>query len=295
MLTDEFLDYFKSERNCSDHTIESYGKDLAEFEQFFKSLDGNIDWTTADESVIREWTIYLIDEMKMKNSSVNRKLSALRSFYHYLVKRKIVTTNPTTRITGPKRQKVLPSFLKENEMDTLLEMLEADTTYEGLLNKAVILTLYLTGMRRAELLALADKDVDYVAKQLKVTGKRNKQRIIPFGPELEACLRNYMTARAQQFGQGFDHLFINTNGTPLTESQTEKLVKEKLSAVTTNHKRSPHVLRHTFATAMLNSGADLVSIQKLLGHASLNTTQVYTHVSFEELKKAYQNAHPRSN
>ncbi|MBR1377570.1 MAG: tyrosine-type recombinase/integrase [Bacteroidaceae bacterium] len=295
MLTDEFLDYFKSERNCSDHTIESYGNDLSEFEQFFKSLDQDMDWTTVDESVIREWTIYLIDEMKMKNSSVNRKLSALRSFYHYLMKRKVVASNPTTRITGPKRQKVLPAFIKDNEMNTLLEMLDADTSYEGLLNKTVILTLYLTGMRRAELIALADKDVDYAAKQLKVTGKRNKQRIIPFGPELENCLKNYMTERGRQFNQGFDHLFINKKGTPLTESQLEKLVKEKLAAVSTSSKRSPHVLRHTFATSMLNSGADLVSIQKLLGHESLNTTQVYTHVSFEELKKAYQNAHPRSN
>ena len=144
------------------------------------------------------------------------------------------------------------------------------------------------------MLALEDKDVDYVNKQIKVTGKRNKQRIIPFGEELECCMHEYMNARSDQFDQGFERLLISVKGKPLSEAQVETIVKDNLARVTTQQKRSPHVLRHSFATAMLNNNADLVSIQKLLGHSSLNTTQVYTHVSFEELKKAYQNAHPRS-
>ncbi len=294
MLNEQFLDYFKSEKNCSEQTIRSYGHDLKEFEEFFKSLDDTLTWTTVDETVIREWIIYLLDGRKMKHSSVNRKLSTLRSFYHYLVKRQAIGENPTMRVTGPKREKVLPAFVRTKEMDELIAMLDTDTTYEGRLNRAIIITLYLTGIRQAELLSLTDNDIDFGSKQIKVTGKRDKQRIIPFGPELETCIRDYLDARYTEFGQGFDHLFINPKGRPLNPRQLWGIVNEKLTAVTTTYKRSPHVLRHTFATAMLNNGADLVSIQKLLGHTNLNTTQVYTHVSFEELKKTYQSAHPRS-
>ena len=293
MLKEKFLEYFKSERNYSQLTVDSYRTDLDEFEEFFESLHESITWETVDETVVREWIIYLLDEKKLENSSVNRKLSALRSFFRYLLKIGAVEKDPMLRIVGPKK-KVLPVFIREKEMDELFELLEGDKSYEGILNKTVILMLYLTGMRRAELLTLADRDIDFVNKQVKVTGKRNKQRIIPFGKELEDGLHAYMNARSEQFDRGFERLFIGTKGEPLTEAGVEKIVKENLSKVTTQQKRSPHVLRHSFATALLNNNADLVSIQKLLGHANLNTTQVYTHVSFEELKKAYQNAHPRS-
>lgn len=294
MLKEKFLEYFKSERNCSPLTVASYGSDLDEFEEFFEGLNESITWETVDETVVREWVINLLDDKKLENSSVNRKLSTLRSFYRYLLKIGAVDKDPMLRIVGPKKKKVLPVFIREKEMDELITLLESDKSYEGILRKTVILMLYLTGMRRAELLALEDKDIDYVSKQIKVTGKRNKQRIIPFGDELEACMHEYMNARSDEFGQGFEKLFISVKGKPLSESQVETIVKDNLARVTTQQKRSPHVLRHTFATAMLNNNADLVSIQKLLGHTNLSTTQVYTHVSFEELKKAYQNAHPRS-
>lgn len=294
MLKEKFLEYFKSEKNCSDQTIVSYGTDLAEFERFFESLHEGITWTSVDESVVREWMIYLLDEQKMKSASVNRKLSALRSFYHYLIKIGELKVNPMTRITGPKKEKVLPVFIREKEMDRLIDLLEGDKSYEGVLNKMVVLMLYLTGIRRAELLGMEDKDIDFIGKQVKVTGKRSKQRIIPFGKELEDCMREYLESRFNEFGRGFEKFFIDTKGKHLSENKVEKIVKENLSKVTTQPKRSPHVLRHTFATAMLNHEADLTSIQKLLGHASLNATQIYTHVSFEELKKTYQNAHPRS-
>lgn len=294
MLTEDFLEYFRTERNKSELTVLSYRKDLEEFETFFESLKENITWTNVDESIVREWVIYLMDDQRMTASSVNRKLSALRSFFHYLLRMQVVTSNPMTRITGPKKQKYLPVFVRENEMNTMLEELSRDDTYEGILSLTVILMLYLTGMRRAEILSLSDRDIDFSSKQIKVTGKRNKQRVIPFGNELESQIKRYLYAREQQFGVGFENLFINKKGTPLSKAQISEIVKRELSTVTTQQKKSPHVLRHTFATAMLNSGADLTSIQKLLGHASLATTQVYTHVSFEELKNAYQNAHPRS-
>ncbi len=294
MLKEKFLEYFKSEKNCSDQTIVSYGTDLAEFERFFESLHEGVTWTSVDESVVREWMVYLLDERKMKSASVNRKLSTLRSFYHYLIKIGELKVNPMTRITGPKKEKVLPVFIREKEMDRLIDLLEEDKSYEGVLNKTVVLMFYLTGIRRAELLGLEDKDIDFAGKQIKVTGKRNKQRIIPFGKELEDCMREYLESRFMEFGRGFEKFFIDTKGKCLSEDKAGRIVKESLSKVTTQRKRSPHVLRHTFATAMLNHEADLSSIQKLLGHASLNATQIYTHVSFEELKKTYQNAHPRS-
>ncbi len=294
MLKEKFLEYFKSEKNCSDQTIVSYGTDLTEFERFFESLHEGVTWTSVDESVVREWMVYLLDEQKMKSASVNRKLSTLRSFYHYLIKIGELKVNPMTRITGPKKEKVLPVFIREKEMDLLIDLLEEDKSYAGVLNKTVVLTLYLTGIRRAELLGLEDKDIDFVNRQIKVTGKRNKQRIIPFGKELEDCVREYLESRFNEFGRGFEKFFVDTRGKYLSEGKVGQIVKECLSKVTTQQKRSPHVLRHTFATAMLNHDADLSSIQKLLGHASLNATQIYTHVSFEELKKTYRNAHPRS-
>lgn len=294
MLTDEFLIYFQTERNKSDLTIDSYRVDLQEFETFFDSLNEGITWTNVDENTIREWIIYMMDEQHMKASSVNRKLSALRTFFRYLLMTKHIERNPMVRVSGPKRQKPLPVFARDDEMNLLLDHLDEDVTYEGVLAKTVMLLLYLTGMRRAEILSLCDANIDFVNKQLKVTGKRNKQRIIPFGSELDEQLRQYLQARSEQFGIGFEHLLINAKASPLTPAQVTKIVKDNLAAVTTQKRRSPHVLRHTFATSMLNSGADLAAIQKLLGHASLATTQVYTHVSFEELKDAYKNAHPRS-
>lgn len=294
MLTDEFLIYFQTERNKSDLTIDSYRVDLQEFETFFDSLNEGITWTNVDENTIREWIIYMMDEQHMKASSVNRKLSALRTFFRYLLMTKHIERNPMVRVSGPKRQKPLPVFVRDDEMNLLLDHLDEDVTYEGVLAKTVMLLLYLTGMRRAEILSLCDANIDFVNKQLKVTGKRNKQRIIPFGSELDEQLRQYLQARSEQFGIGFEHLLINAKASPLTPAQVTKIVKDNLAAVTTQKKRSPHVLRHTFATSMLNSGADLAAIQKLLGHASLAATQVYTHVSFEELKDAYKNAHPRS-
>lgn len=294
MLTDEFLIYFQTERNKSDLTIDSYRVDLQEFETFFDSLNEGITWTNVDENTIREWIIYMMDEQHMKASSVNRKLSALRTFFRYLLMTKHIERNPMVRVSGPKRQKPLPVFVRDDEMNLLLDHLDEDVTYEGVLAKTVMLLLYLTGMRRAEILSLCDANIDFVNKQLKVTGKRNKQRIIPFGSELDEQLRQYLQARSEQFGIGFEHLLINAKASPLTPAQVTRIVKDNLAAVTTQKKRSPHVLRHTFATSMLNSGADLAAIQKLLGHASLATTQVYMHVSFEELKDAYKNAHPRS-
>lgn len=289
-----FLDYLKSEKNDSPLTVVSYENDLRHFEEFFVSLGEDITWLEMTDSVVREWIVYLLDQENMAPSSVNRKLSALRTFYHYLKRMGKIEVNPMLKVVGPKKHKVLPAFIQEKDMDRLLELMQEDESLSGVRDRLIVLMFYLTGMRRAELISLRDCDVDFVNKQIKVTGKRNKQRLIPFGEELEAELKKYLELRDAEAGGKVDSFFVNDKGLAITEGQVGKIVKDNLTKVTTQKKRSPHVLRHTFATSMLNHDADLVSIQKLLGHSNLKTTEVYTHLSFEELKKVYQNAHPRS-
>ena len=293
-LIDSFIEYLKSERNKSERTQVLYRTALEDFKAFYEGLNEGLGWESMTSDVVREWVVYLLDGKHQSNATVNLNLSALRTFYHYLKLVGVVTHNPMQRVVGPKKSKVLPVFVKEKDMDRLLDEAEFPDTYKGVLDRTIIQTFYLTGMRRAELLGLEDRDVDFVNRQIKVTGKRNKQRVIPFGDELEAALKEYLTKRNETFPEGAGKLFVSSRGKALAPSVVTKIVKDNLSRVTSVKKRSPHVLRHSFATVMLNNKADLVSIQKLLGHANLHTTEVYTHVSFEELKDAYKNAHPRS-
>ena len=297
MCKESFLEYLKAERNRSDKTVASYRRSLGEFESFFEGLNEGLTWETVDASVVREWVIWMLDAQGMKASSVALKLSALRTFYHYLMMVGRVGQTPMTKVTNPKKSKKLPTFVREQDMQRLLELMAEGATFPEVRNRLIVLMLYMTGMRRAELLGLKDASVMLDERLVKVTGKRDKQRLIPFGAELEAEVRKYQELRNRTFGgphaEGW--LFLNDKGQRLTEGAVERIVNTSLSLVTTPQKRSPHVLRHTFATQMLNHGADLQSIQKLLGHESLETTQIYTHVSFEELKSEYQGAHPRSN
>ena len=275
-------------------TIQSYAKDLSMFQEFLEEQNPNASWTAVEAEDVREWVIYLMDEQKMAASSVNRRLSAMRSFYKYLRRVGRVSINPMEKVVAPKKKRPLPYYVRESEMDRLLELTAEDRSFKGIRDRLVLMMFYETGIRRAELLGMTDASVDLVTKQIKVTGKRNKQRIIPFGEELESEIKAYQIAREETLGQRtFPALFVTEKGTAMNEKQVSKIVKENLSKVTTIKKRSPHVLRHSFATAMLNNKADLTSIQKLLGHESVSTTEIYTHVSFEELKSEYKNAHPR--
>ena len=294
LWTDSFLEYLGAERNYSSATIESYAKDLSMFQEFLEEQNPDSSWTAVEAGDVREWVIYLLDERKMEASSVNRRLSALPSFYKYLRRVGLVSINPMEKVVAPKKKRPLPYFVRESEMDRLLELTAEDRSFKGVRDRLILMMFYETGIRRAELLGMTDASVDLIAKQIKVTGKRNKQRIVPFGKELESEINAYWTAREETLGrQAFPTLFVTDEGTPMNETQVSKIVKENLSKVTTIKKRSPHVLRHSFATAMLNNHADLTSIQKLLGHESVATTEIYTHVSFEELKSEYKNAHPR--
>ena len=291
--TDSFLEYLQAERNYSSATIESYAKDLAEFQDFMEGQNPDASWTSIQSDDVREWVIYLLDEQRLAASSVNRKLSALRSYYKYLRRMGRVGVNPMEKVTAPKKRKPLPHFVRESEMDRLLELTKEDRSFIGIRDRLILMVFYETGIRRAELLGMTDASVDLAARQIKVTGKRNKQRIVPFGEELAREFEAYLNAREELQGVKDPMLFVNENGAAVTESQVSNLVKKYLSMVTTIEKKSPHVLRHSFATAMLNNHADLTSIQKLLGHESVATTEIYTHVSFEDLKSEYKNAHPR--
>ena len=293
MMINEFLNYLKFERNRSDLTIKNYGEDLRTFEEFYGNLDSRLSWKSVDSDVIRDWMESMMDKGN-NATSINRRLSALRSFYRFALARKLVDKDPVHGVTGPKKGRPLPQFLKENEMDRLLDAESWTEGFEDVRDRTVIMTFYETGIRLSELIGLDDSMVDFSNRQLKVTGKRNKQRVIPFGEELLATLRDYMKRRDKEVNRQSEALFVSAKGQRMTSSQVREAVRKNLSKVCTLKKRTPHVLRHTFATAMLNNKAGIESVKKLLGHESLSTTEIYTHTTFEQLKREYYSAHPRA-
>jgi len=292
-MINEFLNYLKFERNRSDLTIRNYGEDLRAFKEFYGNLDSRLSWKSVDSDIIRDWMESMMDKGN-NATSINRRLSALRSFYRFALARKLVDKDPVHGVTGPKKGRPLPQFLKENEMDRLLDAESWTESFEDVRDRTVIMTFYETGIRLSELIGLDDSVVDFSNRQLKVMGKRNKQRVIPFGEELLATLRDYMKCRDKEADRQSEALFVTAKGQRMTSSQVREAVRKNLSKVCTLKKRTPHVLRHTFATAMLNNKAGIESVKKLLGHESLSTTEIYTHTTFEQLKREYYSAHPRA-
>ncbi len=296
MWIEAFVEYLRCEKNSSEHTVVSCRSDLTEFESYMKSLDEQLTWANVDRDVVRQW---VVDKMERgySPSTVCRNLSSLRSFYKFLLRCKYVDKDPTLGIQGPKKPKLLPQFVREKDMDRLLDGNYFPDTLEGLRDKLVVLTFYSTGIRLAELVSLNWLDVDLASGMLKVTGKRNKQRIVPFGEELRRAFEEYRRKLAEQ-GEPADDagpVFISLGkGCRISREKVTAIVRLYLSQVTTLKKRSPHVLRHSFATSMLNHNADLQSVKELLGHERITTTEIYTHTTFEELKKMYNQAHPRA-
>ena len=289
----EFLDYLRFEKNRSELTVSSYAEDLKAFEAYFKNLDMLLSWETIDADVIRGWMESMMDKGN-RATSVNRRLSALRSFYRYALAHQKVARDPSRMIKGPKKARPLPQFLKEEEMNRLLDVVEWGDDFESVRARTMLMTFYETGIRLSELTGLDDMAIDWANHAVKVLGKRNKQRIIPLGEELEHTLLIYIRVRDEQVKAGNGALFVTRKGERMSGDQVRNEVKRCLSLVSTLSKRSPHVLRHTFATAMLNHEAGLESVKKLLGHESLSTTEIYTHTTFEQLKRVYQEAHPRA-
>ena len=275
LATDSFLEYLQFERNYASGTVAYYQADVRELQEFGKKLRGDLKPADVDAELVREWITSLMDK-GMAPNTINRKLSSLRAYFKFLLKRGEVASDPLQKVTGPKKKKPLPAFVKETEIRMIIEM------------------FYETGMRRAELIGLNDVDVDFSDSVIKVTGKRNKQRLIPFDEELRHSMQEYLKARNEAIPVRSGAFFVGKTGKRLSQNVVAQVVRQNLSKVVTIKKRSPHVLRHTFATVMLNNGADLDAIKELLGHESLATTEVYTHTTFEELKKVYNQAHPRA-
>lgn len=295
MSTEPFLDYLRYERGLSEHTIEAYRDDLKAFETFYKGLDDTLSWDTIDADIAREWMVSMM-EKGQKASSVHRRLSALRSCYRFFLSRGMVERDPVHNITSPKKERPLPVFVREQEMDALLKGEHGfDDSFAGCRDRLIVEMFYQTGLRLAELIGLDVDDVNTDTLSLKVLGKGNKQRIVPFGHALLYNINRYMQCRdALEDIAEPKAFFLDEKGRRISRTRVRYMVQRQLSKVTTLSKKSPHVLRHTFATAMLNHQASLQSVQELLGHASLTTTEIYTHTTFEELKKVYQDAHPRA-
>ena len=293
MLIDDFLNYLRYERNYSNYTIGAYSKDLDQFQRYVREhREGVFNPGEIDSDSVRSWIVSLMDE-KLSPVSVNRKLSSLKSFFKFLMKRGIVSANPLRLVSGPKTKKPLPYFIKDSELEALLDGDGFDEDFEGVRNRLVIEMLYDTGMRRSELIGIRNVDVDYEAMQVKVTGKRNKQRLIPFAEGLKNLMLAYTEVRDREVEAAGEWFFVRKNGNQLSTGIVYNIVKKQLSEIPMLAKRSPHVLRHSFATSMLNNGAELNTVKDLLGHSSLASTSVYTHTTFEELKKVYH-AHPRA-
>ncbi len=294
LMIEDFLNYLRYERNRSDLTVRNYERSLRDFESYFKNRESHLSWESVDSDLIRDWMESMMDKGDMA-STVNNCLSAVRSFFRFALSRGLVSSDPAHNVKGPKKKKPLPQFVREGEMNRLIDLPEMwGDSYNDVRARTIIILFYETGIRLAELVGLNDQDIDFTNRQLKVTGKRNKQRIVPFGEELEQTLKVYMQQRDGQTAKQDAALFLNNKGCRISRSVVSKIVRTGLSRVTTMKKRSPHVLRHSFATAMLNNGAGLESVRKLLGHASVATTEIYTHTTFEQLKRVYKNAHPRA-
>ena len=315
----DFLTYLSHERAYSPHTVTSYENDLRAFKAYLGQTEDGLELKYADADHVRGWAMNLMSA-GMKATSVNRKLSSLRTFYKYLLKKGKVEVSPMQNVGGPKKAKPLPQFVRENDMERMLCATAQGGSWQEMREHAILQLFYETGIRLSELVGLNDENVGFGRMAIKVTGKRNKQRIVPIGQGLANSLRRYMEARDSHFvssceeeallisrsslpiegempvGQrGASPLFVTDKGQRVYTHWVYRLVRKNLSQVVTLKKRSPHVLRHTFATAMLNNDAELEAVKELMGHESVSTTQIYTHTTFEELKKAYKQAHPRAS
>jgi len=288
-----FLSYLKYEKRYSTHTITAYENDLGQFVLFGKNLVEDFHVEQVDYHLIREWVISLINSGTIARS-VNRKISTLKTFYKFLMREGVIAKNPTDHVIMPKMAKKLPEFVQEGEMNRLLDGQYFTDDFEGRRDRAVVSLFYGTGIRLSELVDIRFTDFNLVEKVVKVTGKRNKERIVPFPTEIAETLKQYIQLRNELFPDSQNFLFLTGKGEPAYNKLIYRIVKKELSFVTTIDQRSPHILRHSYATHLLNRGADLNAIKELLGHANLAATQVYTHTSFEQLIKVYKQAHPRA-
>jgi len=295
-MIQHFLDYIAVEKKYSEKTVQAYGDDLRNFCLFLGWETTEFDPAKVTEADVRGWLVEMMDEEGQSPRSVRRRLSALRSFYKFLLRTQRVTKDITRLVIAPKMDKPLPVFFKPSEMQRATEMSDRGDDWISIRDNLIIQMLYQTGMRQAEMLGLKDADVRLTASEIRVFGKRRKERVVPIGAHLIDLIKSYLDARGDGVNGTF---FVQENRAgermAMTKSTLYKIVCTRMGEVSTLKKHSPHVLRHTFATTMLDQGADIRTIQQLLGHASLAATQIYTHTTFEQIQKSYNNAHPRAH
>ncbi len=321
MLKDKFIDYLRFEKRFSPHTIKAYENDLAQFAGFMKLQYNSSHLSGADYTMIRSWLVSLL-ELHFTARSVNRKLSTLKSFYHFCIRNGFIEANPMLKVISPKTSKHLPVYIEKDKLEQLFSQVNFGNSFEAVRDRLLIMMFYATGMRRAELIGIKENDIDWEKFTVKVLGKRNKERIIPLGSYLCHHIDIYLKERNHFFTtekessarsiatvskkdsvhktidtpeqNNTDYLFVCSSGNRMYARLVYSVVHKYLSLISSQVKLSPHVLRHTFATHMLNDGADLNAIKEILGHTSLAATQVYTHNSIEKLKLIYKQAHPRA-
>jgi integrase/recombinase XerC len=290
-MVNKFLQYLQYEKNYSSHTILSYKTDISQFISFVNEPD--IDFSSISSDTIRQWILHLM-ENDSSARTINRKLSALKSFYRYMNQTGELKKNPVKNIISPKTKKPLPLFFKEKEVTVAVSNILIKNTFENVRDALIIEMFYETGMRESELIHIKDTDIDFYSNTLKVLGKRRKERIIPFGNNLKEVITNYQDIRNKSIAPFTPYLYVRKDGSQLYPKLVYNVVHKYLSQTSSLSKRSPHVLRHTFASTLLNKGADINAVKELLGHSNLAATEVYTHTSFEQLKDIYKQAHPRA-
>jgi integrase/recombinase XerC len=291
-LQDDFIKYLQFEKRFSGHTLVAYHADLVQFIQFMNNSSGDFDFKRVTSRQIRSWIIYLMDK-GVSPRSINRKIATLKSFYKFLMRQEIVSMSPVQLVTTPKVAKKLPVFVQKENLDQLLDLDFFEHDFEGVRDKIIISLLYGTGVRLAELKNLKCQNIDIAGHTIKVLGKGNKERIIPYPKSIDQPLNEYFKLKDEIF-KGTDSFLLTDEGEQVYDKLIYRVVKKYLAMVTTISKKSPHVLRHSFATHLLNNGADLNAVKELLGHSNLSATQVYTHTTFEKLKEIYKQAHPRA-
>jgi integrase/recombinase XerC len=291
-MVESFLQYLHSEKRFSDHTVLAYGNDLRQFSSYLEDQYDIENLDEVNDKIVRSWMVQLSD-LGLSARSVNRKLSTLKSFYRFAKKNGYNNRNPLENVIGPKQEQRLPEFIEEKEMRNLFSEIKFDSTFKGLRDKLILDLFYQTGMRLSELIGITMKDIQFSQKLLKVLGKRNKERLIPLHDGMLKEIEDYNLKRQAFVIDGEDALILNNKGIKCNEKFVYRIVNSYLSNVTLTTKKSPHIIRHTFATHMLNRGADLNTIKEILGHANLAATQVYTHNSIDKLKSIYKQAHPK--
>lgn len=294
MLIEKFLDYLQLEKNYSSNTLSAYKRDLIQYNKFIVENNCNLEIENADYKIIRSWIVSMVNS-NISNRSINRKVSSLKSFYKFLIKTETIRSSPLKAHSPLKQSKKIQVPFSQEEINSLLDSDFFTNDYKGVLQKSIIAFFYFTGVRRIELINIKESDISLESSTIKVMGKRSKERIIPILPKLKKSIKYYREIKSKLIGNtSFEYLFISKNGKQLSEKFVYRTVNEYFKLVSPKIKKAPHVLRHSFATHLINEGADINSVKELLGHSSLSATQVYSHTSMERIKEVFKNSHPRA-